>query len=386
MSQTINLPFTVPYVLGTTVALKLSPSSPPTTQPTINKAVGVYGWGWTSPDATFVAEHFGFLDTDFNAAYAVIQSIKAQNPNVIIVGYKDVMGVHTDYDDWAEVNSHEDWFVHDANGNRILNTVWGWYLMDVGNVGWRQHYVSYVNSKLASMPAFDGVFADDVWNTMTGYLSVFNTTVPSSYVANFHANMIGFLQYLKANLLSGKIVINNSDEWGGTNDYINITDGELIEGFAHAPWDALTTYGRPYIDVLANKCATGKLVCASSGIDSSTATQTQLNIMLKFCYASFLMGMSGPKAYWLWSQTGNTYNDLDSCYQPIMDTALGQPTNTYYQSQNVYMRDFTGGKALVNPSANSYTVSLGGTYKLLDGTTVSSVTLQPHSGEILLLP
>jgi hypothetical protein len=368
------------FIMHASGVVQYSASDPSTT---INKAVPVYGIGWSDSDTTFAAQHFTFVDTDFGHS-AAMQNLKAKNTDVKIVGYKEVM-MYNYLDDWAEVNSHEDWFVHDASGSRIKSTGWNWYLMDAGSAGYRQHWISYVNNKLGSLPAYDGVFADDVWNTIADYmLSSFSSTVPASVISNWHSNMIGFLQYAKANLRSGKILISNSDEWNGI-DYISITDGEMIEGFAHASWDSVSSYARPSIDVLARKCATGKIVWAASGIDGSAATQTQIDAMLKYCYASFLVGMSGSNAYWSWTSTGGAiYNDLHGAFQPIMDTNIGQPTDTYYQSQNVYMRDFTGGKVVVNLASSSFTVNLGGTYKLLDGTTVSSITLNSHSGEILL--
>ena len=72
-------------------------------------------------------------------------------------------------------------------------------------------------------------------------------------------------------------------------------------------------------------------------------------------------------------------------YYPIMDTSIGSPTGATYQSQNVYMRDFTGGKVLLNPSDIQHTVGdLGGVFDDLAGQSVTSVTLAPHSGEILV--
>ncbi len=68
-----------------------------------------------------------------------------------------------------------------------------------------------------------------------------------------------------------------------------------------------------------------------------------------------------------------------------MDTKIGTPTNAYYKSQGVYMRDFTGGKVISNPSANPRTVSVGAGYTLLDGTVAAkSMTLAAYSAEILL--
>jgi hypothetical protein len=358
--------------------------------PTIEKAASVYGSWWTDADTSFVADHFTLLDADFDGCRTdfyipylqAMQSIKAKNPNVKIIGYKNLIGMYTYLDDWAEANSHEDWFVHDASGNRILNVDWGWYLMDVGVQGWRQHWVSYVNGKMNNT-AYDGVFADDVWNAIADWsLSAFDKVIPASVISRWHNDTIGMLQHVKDNLLPSKILINNSDEWS-TNDYISITDGELIEGYAHAPWNALADFERPSIDVLARKCATGKIVWASSGIDTSTATRPQIDAMLKYCYASFLIGMSGSKAYWSWNTYGTIYSDLSSRYQPIMDTEIGQPIGSNYTSQNVVIRNFAGGKVLLNPSASSYNVSLEKPYITLDGQTVTSATLGPHTGEVL---
>jgi hypothetical protein len=352
---------------------------------TINKAVPVYGIGWSDGDITFAAQHFTLVDTDFGHS-AAIQSLKTKNANVKVVGYKDAMFSDSTRDDWATVNANEAWFVHDANGSRIYNHVWSCWLMDVSNVGWRQHVVSYLNNKFSSEPAYDGVLLDDIWDAMPDWaVAVFSPQVVPTSVRNaLHTNMIGFLQYLKANITLGKIIIANTDDWND-NDYLNIVNGMTIEGYEHASWESATSYDRPSIDVLAGRCATGKIVWAASGIDGSTATQTQIDAMLKYCYVSFLVGMCGSNTYWSWTSTGGAiYNDLYGGFQPIMDTDIGQPIGAYYQSQNVSMRDYTKGKAIINPSSNTYTVNLGGNYKLLDGTIVSSVILNSYSGEILL--
>jgi len=354
----------------------LDPSTP------INKGAVVYGASsFTAAEISFIASHFTLLSIGFETSTSSLQGIKSANPNMKILGYKDAMGMATYLDDWTTVNANESWFVHDASGSRIMMTVFGWYLMDVGNAGWRQHWVSYVNSKINS---YDGVFTDDVWNTIPDWaLPNFDKTVPSSVIARWHTDMMGFLQYAKANLISGKVLFVNSDEFD-TNDYLNIADGEMIEGYEHAPWGSITTFGRPSIDVLARKSATGKIVWAESGMDTTGVSQTQIDAMLKYCYSSFLIGMNGAKAYWGWNLGGTYVGSIPNNYQTIMDTSMGQPTGAYYVSQGVYMRDFTGGKVLFNPSANSHTVSLGGNYQLLNGAVVSSIVLALWSGEILL--
>jgi hypothetical protein len=354
----------------------------------INKNLIAYGFSWNSSSISFVANHYTLLDTHFGQQSAM-QSIKAINPNIKIIGYKCLLGMTTSMDDWAEVNSHEDWFVHDANGNRMQGDArFGpyAYLMDVNSPGWRQHWVSYVNNELTS--AYDGVFGDNCWNMMASWRQAyFSSTVPASVVAGWHNGMIGFLQYIKANLMSGKILVVNSDEFD-TNDYLQIVDGEMFEGVGHGLWqttDQVDTDIMEHIQSLARKSSFGKIVLMDSGTLTTSASQAQIDKVSNFCYASFLIGLNGLQASWGWTQNSvGWYNTIT--YLPIMDTNIGSPTGAYYSSQNVYMRDFTGGKVLFNPSANSYTINLGGTYTLLNGTSVTRIGLAPYTGETLLSP
>jgi Concanavalin A-like lectin/glucanases superfamily/Fibronectin type III domain/Hypothetical glycosyl hydrolase family 15 len=66
---------------------------------------------------------------------------------------------------------------------------------------------------------------------------------------------------------------------------------------------------------------------------------------------------------------------------------IGSPTDDFYASQGVYMRDFTNGLAIVNDDHyNSYTITLPvGKYKDLYGNAVTSYTMSAHSGLVLLL-
>jgi len=109
----------------------------------------------------FIASNFNLIDTEFYQTDNV-QKIKLLNPDVIVIGYRSPMTMYECYEDWVEVNSHEDWFIHDEFGHRLQHDKYGWYLMDVGNDGWRNRYANYVKEKLDNS-VFDGVFADDVW-------------------------------------------------------------------------------------------------------------------------------------------------------------------------------------------------------------------------------
>src|SRR5216683_911074 len=67
---------------------------------------------------------------------------------------------------------------------------------------------------------------------------------------------------------------------------------------------------------------------------------------------------------------------------------IGSPKGPMYQTQNVYMRDYSHGLSIVNPSAtDSYMVTLNadGHYRDVSGDLVGqTITMPPHSGMVLL--
>jgi len=65
---------------------------------------------------------------------------------------------------------------------------------------------------------------------------------------------------------------------------------------------------------------------------------------------------------------------------------VGHPGSPIYQDQNVYMRTYSTGLAIVNPSPDqTYTVTLPAkTYKDLYGHVIRTVTMQPYSGLVLV--
>jgi hypothetical protein len=71
---------------------------------------------------------------------------------------------------------------------------------------------------------------------------------------------------------------------------------------------------------------------------------------------------------------------------PEYSAPIGYALNSMYQSQGVYMRDFSNGLVIVNPYARqSFTISLpAGIYQDLYGTFLDAITLEPQSGIVLL--
>lgn len=332
---------------------------------------------FTDEIANFVASNFNVVIADFSAKES-LNKIKAINPNVILLGYRNIMAMHPHYEDWEEVNAHEEWFLHDINGNRLINKKYGWYAMDVGSTGWQNHYANFVKAKLDMYPVVDGLFADDVWE-WTKYQNMAWTVepslVPPEIQYRWHNDMVRMIQYVKS-ILGSKLVIINTNEL--TGDYLKYVDGMMFENFIHGCTEGLDEFSADpisHVKQLINLSSTGKYFLAHSGAKiPQNHTQDDLEkahkVML-YSFCSYLLGLNGPLASFGW----NTIKSEDGSrgYYAEMDYDIGFPLGNYYIKDGLYMRDFERVRVLVNFSAEARsTVVEGKTY-----------TLEPRSGIIV---
>ena len=354
---------------------------------TILKHLVVYSYTINDTVASFIGSHFDLVDLDIDATGG-FQKIKAANPNITMIGYKDFISVATYQSDWSMINQHEDWFLHDNNGNRVM--AYTSYLMNISNSGWRNYVANWCANKLAANPLADGIFADNALTDALfdwGTLSVPKSSLPTDIVNNWDNYMIQEIQAVKS-AIGSKLLVINSDDTSGL--FIQYCNGQMIEHFMHrtylAPNDWAQTNALTDMNWLDKLSATGKIVMAFSGAtipQNPTSTDIALTHQcMLYSLSGFLLSYSG-KAGFSYQMLQYDYTGHNG-YWPEMDAPIGNPIGKYYSSQNIYMRDFTGGKVLLNPSTSTYTINLGGSYKTLDGTTVSSITMNPHTGEILL--
>ncbi|HEY4675352.1 MAG TPA: putative glycoside hydrolase [Candidatus Bathyarchaeia archaeon] len=303
----------------------------------------------TDAAANFIANHFDMAIVDF--VYTTnFAKIKTYNPSTLLIGYRDIIAMHTTYEDWGEANAHEDWFIHDAYGNRIRETGYGFYLMDVGSQGWRQHYAQYCLQKLAQHPTVDGIFADDCIEAGVLSRGSWSSSVPSSVRNTWNDRMNGMLSYVKGSL-GGKLLIINSNEYNG--QFLQNSDGQMWEGFIHAAWEGSGqfrdyAYSEWELSVIQTLSATGKYVLVQSGSASSSDFQR----LGTYCLAAALIagGTSFNYAY--------SYSDPASQYFSTLDYNFGSPTgNMVKLAPGVYSREFSQAKVYVNLSPNPYNLS-----------------------------
>jgi hypothetical protein len=359
-------------------------SSAASPQTPIGKAIFDYAYSFSDADTTYLATNFDTVilnePLDPSGILAVAEEIKTKNPAITILIYRELQTIYWEaggYDDWAEVNTHEDWFLHDVSGNRIMNTDNFWMLLDAGNIEWQAHLVSVLNTKLAS-PFYDGVFLDDAHDELPNWWTL-NGTVQAGNIASWHSDVLSILNNVHTNLTVGKQMIINSDQLG-EYDFLTYCDGILIEDYAHPNW--LFDYQNNEEWFVMQKIndlnyitnTLGKICLTNSGTSSSPITDD----MVQYNYAAFLLGVDGAGFF-----SFNGVNPIQS-FHTIMDTDIGDSVGDYYVSQDVYMRTFADGLVLFNPSASDYSISLTG-YHFLNDTAADSFTLDSYSGEVLFL-
>jgi Hypothetical glycosyl hydrolase family 15 len=184
---------------------------------------------------------------------------------------------------------------------------------------------------------------------------------------------------------------NNTGNMHGTlafNDQLNpysdnmLDEGGFTAGFNHSPY-TVDRYWQLEAGFALDLAAHGKGLVMVFGYNFSTLTTEQK----QWALANYLL-LKGNHTYMTISSgadNGSQYGHLNLIPEYAMN--IGHPVNVMYQSQGVYMRDFSNGKTLLNPSSKKrFTVNIpAGTYKDVNGNPLGgNVTLGIHSGLVLL--
>jgi Hypothetical glycosyl hydrolase family 15 len=108
----------------------------------------------TPDQAAAVAKNFD-LAVIKSSEGAFVKPMKAANPDLTLLVYHNGSFVPKNKGSAYP----EDWYAHDANHNKLQQTVFGNYLMDVSNPGWVGHVVQECKDFIAKTGA-DGCYTD----------------------------------------------------------------------------------------------------------------------------------------------------------------------------------------------------------------------------------
>jgi len=338
-----------------------------------------------------------------------VQSIHQLRPNLISLMYRNMRAVSTNSPEW-QTFLNNGWILKDASGSLIRSTVYGYYIVDVGNPNYQTWLANWVKSYIDQY-GYDGVSLDNclpnteiMWATAPG--PAINPRTGQAYTAlEFEQAVINVVNTIK-NTIGNKLVVGNTVYYGqkffGTSNqyYVALLTQSKIDGIESEAWimslDTIAWYSESKwlasIDFAVwlennflNKSGKMFLPIAQNAApyeQSGTAlpTGTTREQYVNYAFSSLLLAAKSSSSYL------NFGYAIDNYTQSLFKIDVGYPTGNYYMinGTHVYARDYSKVKVLVNPTNTSYTVSLDTNYTDASGTPVSSpFTLEPHIGIVL---
>ncbi len=355
--------------------------------------------GMTSGQQSFAATHFvgsQKLTLDISGP------LRAINPQFLVLHYHlsiwqsapavdFILDGTTWGNDYPTVTTHESWFWHDEQSQRIASTADGKLLMNLTDPGFAAYWESSLEQQVAA-GQYDAIFFDSASPALLqgevggqdprlAGTGARDTAIAEwggeTYIQGWEA----WIKPLNDDLAAKGIpLIPNTGPfvtgWDDT-DY-SLTAGIFSEGyastsFAPTDWEAST-------DALLSLAALGKIMILQNYLSDAGDTATRL-----YYLANYLL-----------VKAGRTYLDYFAAgpleWYPEWALDLGAPVTTATTVADllqggVYRRDFAKGSALVNPSSSPVTVTLGATMQevvpqgggAIDaaGDTPGSITMTP---------
>jgi hypothetical protein len=316
-------------------------------------------------------------------------AMHAANPRLKLLAY-----LNGGYASGTSSSYPASWFAHDAKGARITSLMFGNYLMDPSQAGWVANRGSTCKAILTASPGYDGCLADSVGLSALypGYVSSYPINVATGAAwtkSDWLAAETKLIGGIKAAVTPKTVFFNGLsngrayfDATAPSSQLLNSADGGLAETFVRAAHTAIGTHPSvsTWLDdvhMIQDAAVRSKVVIASVKVWVA-GTQPQFDAWNEYAMASFLMGYNGYSYYHFRTDKGPSSTTTGA-------VALGSPINAFYQATaGYYERDFSTGMVLANPGNSTYTVTLPRTFKTLSGTSVTSVTLGPTSGAVLV--
>ena len=327
----------------------------------------------------------------------LLRQLKAANPSVKVIAYKNLSFVSCDqYSNGTDVPqgvrcpdvnaNHPEWFLTDPFGNRLSSSGYPWlWLLDVGNRAYQDTWAQNVINE-AKAEGWDGIFMDDANPTLRFHLDparVAKYPTDSAWKGATRSMLENVGSRIRANgLLAIANICCARDQGTVWKDWLPYLSGAMDETFTkwgNDPsvgyvWDWGAGGWSAQLDEVREAEAQGKYFL---GISHSVATDDKA---ATFGLTTMLLASQGRSTFAL------AYDYANETYFPVYDRArrLGAPLGTYYRVGAAYRRQFAAGTVVVNPSLSSVRVDLGGSYAGADGVSVTSVTLGPTTGSVLL--
>ena len=325
-----------------------------------------------------------------------IPAIRALNPRSRIIAYEEAAitegPASCQYDNHPSAGIsycvasqyHPEWFLVDSSGRRLTYADYpNYYMMDIGNPSYQQAWLAAVSGEL-QRDGFDGVMMDDV-NLAPGHGR--NGQVAKYTDAQYAQAMQSFVTAVSSGLrAAGSLVsanVGSSNPW----DPVALKESEQMARnlsiYNHEFWMRWQE-GTP----LMSGAEWLTSIEMQEAIEATGASWTAITYgslgdttAMRYARASFLLAWNGRQGSALFYRPDP---DLVDPYASEWTSDVGTPSGNRYAVGVGWRRQFTGGTVIVNPSATAaQTFALGGTYRMPDGSSASSITLAPTSALVL---
>jgi hypothetical protein len=334
------------------------------------------------------AKHFDVIAA-LKGTYADhVDAMKAANPDLVLLVYLNGVMAQA-----GEGSAFPDsWYLRDGHGNKIRTNGWGNYLMDPTKTGWVDDTVSRCKSFMA-YSGYDGCFLDVLGTAplSPSYVSGLPIDPATGKVWGKRAWLAATTKLAAAvrAAISPAPVFGNGLANGATyfskvspRTLLDGLDGGMAESFvrdAYAPVGSYrsATQWRQDAKLLRDVASHGDVGLAVTKVWSK-ATLHQTRAVQRYAMATFLLGYKPGMSYFSFRDDHGLTR-----WRSVWGRSIGSPTDAYRKVGDSYVREFTGGVVVVNPTGSKDHVRLGGRYRRA-GTTVSRVTLRPHRASVLL--
>jgi putative glycosyl hydrolase-like family 15 (GHL15) protein len=342
-------------------------------------------------DAVAAARRYDLMTIRIGQLGTYTAAMRAANPKLRIYVY--INGTYLYKANFSQVSPSI--LAHTSTGALIRSNNFGNYLGTPSNPAWITYKQKECQAAIAATGA-DGCYMDMLGSapTMPGY----NTGVPVNPATGKSWTRSEWLHATAA--LAGKVsgyvgkpVLGNG--FGNGPRYFDPTApsrmlltgavGSTAEAWLKAPAAPVTSFEtetqwRQDVNLLSDDNAAGGVALTMTKTwGGGTAAQKEAYRL--YALASFLLGNTGHSYFYFSANT----SDKATVDSPLYHLPLGSPTGAYARAGGLYQRSFSNGRVLVNPATATVKLALGATYKTPSGASVTSVTLAPHTAQILTL-
>jgi hypothetical protein len=325
----------------------------------------------------------------------ILPEVRASNPEARILAYQKVGGMRADGGDnpstgvqYHEADGlHEDWFLHDASGERLIYCdypeVWA---ADIGVPGYQQRWLDNVRDRILR-DGFDGVMMDDV-NTFPGHCLGSQGTPIAEYPTDeaYGDAVVAFMQAVGPELSAAGLLVAPNIAMNPWEDVMKAQALAIAPQGTHVTreywmrWDDSANFTGPnwestlgfYEEVEALGVG---FLALTYGPGHEGALEGQ-----RYGRASFLLAWDGT--------ADSAWGYQDGQVDPWTDEWAidpGLPLEPRRAEGVGWRRAYTGGTVLVNADQDEpQTFSLDRPHLDSDGQEVSELTLQPGRAMVLL--